>query len=285
MLKGLFERKKQQGTFVEHRLHTKYERRKMTLILLGSFAVTGWVYVLFGSHLFTIQHIRIDGLERLERGEVMAFIDEQIDSQRTWPVRERNIFVIDTEEIICAMEDELFIEKITVDKVYPNILRLNIEERHSSLILFVDESFYEVDHYGIITREIISKEEKESIWQFIYNAPATQKSDTPILKIRGVSKQPVQGQEFVSEFRSRIWLDTFEVLEDLGFGYRNAVIDYATSSKIVLNMFEPYEVYFDMLEPLEPQINGFYAFMKAKDSNTPIREYVDARVLGKVFYK
>ncbi len=44
-----------------------------------------------------------------------------------------------------------FVDSVTVDKVYPNILRLKIKERQRSVILVTKNKIYIVDDYGVIT--------------------------------------------------------------------------------------------------------------------------------------
>jgi len=284
MLKKLFEKKKEEGTFVEHKMKTRFEQRKTVIFMLTIIAIIGWVYIFFGSTIFTVQTLDIQGTEILERGEVAVLVNELLEDQRHWPLREKNIFFINNDLIISGLKETLFVENVIVDKIYPNILRLKIEERQSSLYIFVEHSLYEIDRHGIVTDEFSDAEEEE-ILERTNDPRATRDTNAPILKIRQVSNIPIQGQEFASEFRTETWLDTFKVLGDLGFGYRNAVLDYTTSSKLILDMFEPYDVYLDILEPLEPQINGFYTFLRVRDTNVPIYEYIDARVPGKVFFK
>jgi hypothetical protein len=284
MLKKLFEQKKEEGTFVEDRMHSRMERRRTVIVLLFISALIGWLYIFFGSNTFTVTSVEIEGLDTLERGEVAMLVDEFLEDQRQWPFREKNLFFINANEIASGLKEALFLENVDVDKIYPNILRLKIEERQSTLFLLTGRSLYEIDRHGIVTKEF-NKKEQEEILDRIDDPSISHQMDLPIIKIRESSETPVPGQEYVSEFRSTSWLDTFQVLHDLGFGYRNAVLDYTTSSKLVLNMFEPYEVYIDLLDPLEPQIASFYAFMKARDPNVPIYEYVDTRIPGKVFFK
>ncbi|MBD3251951.1 FtsQ-type POTRA domain-containing protein [Candidatus Uhrbacteria bacterium] len=279
-----FTPKKDEGTFVEHKLKTMQERRKTTLLFLSAVAVIGWIYFFFGTTYFTVQRIQIEGLELLNRGEVEELVEEELQRQRQWPVRSGHLLTINTTKLKNALHERLFIDSVTVDKEYPNILRLSIEERQSWLILLLDNEFYEIDRYGVITNEYLN-EEADEVLDRIYDNPVAQNTSVPVLQILDDAHMPVVGQEFVTAFRTTVWLDTFKVLDDLGFGYRNAILDYATSTKLVLNMYEPYDVYFDLLEPLEPQINGFYVFMKLKGEEAVIREYVDARVPNKVFYR
>jgi hypothetical protein len=279
-----FKKQKEEGTFVEHRLKSRREKRTAVVLLLAAVAGIGWLYVFFGSAIFVVNRIEISGLERLDRGEVETAVDRIVRNECRWPFRKKNIFLINTDVIARELKEAFFIENAAVDKKYPNILRLNIEERTSSLVLLAENKFYELDRHGAVTDEFID-EEQEAILARINDPALSSDNDAPILKIRNPASRPVVGSEFMTEFQTTSLLDAFKVLGDLGFGCRNAVFDYATSTKLILNMFEPYEVYFDILEPMEPQIEGYYVFMDVRDKNVPIYEYVDARVPGKIFFR
>jgi hypothetical protein len=274
---------REEGTFVAYRLQTRSTHRKVVLSLLGSVAVIGWLYVLFGSGIFRLKAIDPGALVDLDRGEVVKTAYDAIDDQTHWPMPKRNVLLINKEQLSQTLKQGLFVDSVTVDKVYPDVLRLKIKERQSSIILIANNEFYLLDRNGVGTKNISSDDESEILKRLAKPSP-TQKTDTPILSIRGTTEfKP--GDQFVSKETAQAWLKAFQDLSDSSFGYRNAIVDYATSTKLVLNMFEPYDVYFDLLTPLQPQLQSFYAFTRAKSSAIVIHEYVDARIPGRVYYK
>lgn len=275
-------KKKEEGTFVEHKLTVRAERKRTVLILLGVVALLGWAYILFFSEVFAAQTIEVEGADRLDRGEVVVAAQDALDQERIWPFRARNMFFLDTDAIQDDLTEILFADQVIVDKQYPNILRLKIEERQSSLILLAEDRFYEIDRSGVITREISNESEIESIRSRVQE-PSIASKEMPILQIKD-NTDIIVNDDYITDFRMRAWLDAFHDLEKLGFGYRSALLDYATSSKLILDLFEPYDVYVDILEPLEPQINSYYAFTKTHNQGE-IYNYVDARIPGKVFFK
>lgn len=276
-------RTSEEGAFVTDRLHTRSARRKTVVGLLAGMAIVGWIYVFFGSGLFTVSHLRIEGAETADRGEVEALVYELMSEQGNWVWKKRNLITLHTKILEQELKNAFFLENVIVDKIYPNILRLTIQERKSSLILLNQNRFFMLDRRGFITNEIIGDSLKP-IMTRLREPPKDAHHDLSILNIRNASRLVI-GEEFVPEERMRTWLNTYEELQDEGFGYRNAILDYTTSTKLVLNMFESYDVYFDLLEPLQPQIESYYVFMRLKDPSIRITSYVDARIPGKVFYK
>ncbi len=134
-------------------------------------------------------------------------------------------------------------------------------------------------------REILEEKEKTEIQDQINHPVSERSSVLPILEISH-DVDPSIGNTYVSDFRVSLWLDTFKSLQEHGFGYRHAMIDYATSTKLILKMFEPYDVYMNMslTESIEPQIYGLYEFLRIK-KDADIKQYIDARIPGKIYYQ
>jgi hypothetical protein len=274
---------KPEGTFVEERLRTRCTQKKTVIVILGALAFTGWLYIFFFSDIFIVDRLEIEGIQVLERGEVEEATEDALKGMRVFPFQTKNIFFINTDGLSTKLTDKLFAQSVTVDKKVPNILRLKIEERQTSLVILKESKFWQIDRNGIIVREIVDEPERVSIQGQIDNPVSDRGSVLPVLEIIK-DIDPVAGNSYVTDFRVSMWLDTFKSLQDLGFGYRHATVESATSTKLVLNMFEPYDVYIDILEPVEPQIESLYEFLRMK-KDVKIKEYIDARIPGKIYYK
>jgi hypothetical protein len=274
---------KEEGTFVAYRMQERSMHRKVVLSILGAVAVIGWLYVIFGSDIFRVKMIDAGTLVDLDRGEVTQTAFSAVDDQTQWPMPKRNILLVNKVKLAQKLKQNLFVDSVVVDKVYPDVLRLKIKERQSSIILIANNEFYLLDRNGIGTRNILGDDEADILKRLDKPSP-TSKTDTPILSIHG-TPEFVLGEQFVSKETAQAWLKAFQELSQADFGYRNAIVDYATSTKLILNMFEPYDVYFDLLTPLQPQLQSLYAFMRAKTAAFVIYEYVDARIPGRVYYK
>lgn len=264
-------------------MRVKRSQRRVVVGLLYGTAFLGWLYIFFFSTIFTIQKIEIEGTKTLERGGVEEKAMEAIDNMRVWPFRYRNIFLINEKQLSSELMDTLFAQSVIVDKIYPNILRLKIQERQSSLVIMKEGSFWQIDRNGVITRSIEDASEKAQLEDQISHPVKDPSSVLPILEISH-DVDPIVGNTYVTDFRVSLWLDTFKSLQDEGFGYRHALVEYATSTKLILNMFEPYNVYMDLMEPIEPQVKSYYEFKRAK-KDAVIHEYIDARIPGKIYYQ
>lgn len=276
---GIAGRKREEGTFSSARKTATASRRNAVLFILVLAAIGGWLYVFFGSGFFRVTEIQAGELVYANRGEVVSKVFDVIDRQG----KGRNLLLLDIPALEAALESELYAENVTVDKLYPHILRLNVQERQSRVIVIANQEFYLIDRHGIGV-ERISSEEEAAVLQRIADPSTASSQDLPVLRVNGnVAFEP--GEPFVSGWMVEGWLQAFEALQEAAFGYRQAQLDYVTSTKLILDLYDPHDVYMDLLAPMNPQINGYYAFMDAKESEMQVHEYVDVRVPGKVYYQ
>jgi hypothetical protein len=283
MLKKLLHPSREEGAFTNVRHQTSRHRRTVVLLLLSATAVIGWLYVFFGSDIFHVSRMDIEGLVSLNRGQVEREVQAAFDERGMGPWKQVNLLFIDEQDLAAYLEKRLYAERVIVEKSYPNILRLKVIERASSLVVIANNEFYLIDHMGMGLKRI-STEEEAAILQRVDSPSRDTSQASPVLHIEhDVSFAP--GETFIGADTARLWLGAFRDLSEAGFGYRNAVLEHPTSTKLILNLFEPYAVYLDLLAAVRPQIESYYAFSKSKTSSMKIREYVDVRVPGRVYYK
>ncbi len=266
-----------------HHAPEQSSRRRTIIIFLGAIAIIGWIYFFFFSDQFLIHSIEITGTQRLSRGEVERTVYADLDAECIWPTRSRNIFFIRPSELEKQLKDDLYVETVTVDKKYPDILRLKVTERKSSVIISFNGASYEIDRHGVVVRQL-DVSEADSLARSA-NSGDHSPSVLPLITIAYASGTLSESDQFITESQMTRWLDTFNELGKRGFGYRSASLDNASSTKLDLSMFEPYHVYFDMLMSIDDQIDGYYAFMKTKKPDQPIYNYIDARIPGRIYYK
>jgi hypothetical protein len=276
-------KKREEGTFVATRTQAYSARRRAVLGFLAAVAIFGWTYVFFGSGVLDVQTLQIEGLTTQDRGEVARGVWQAIEMQPSFPGQQKNLLLLDVDALSVRLKNELYMENVAVEKFYPNILRLKLEEKQSSVIIAANNEFYLIDRHGIGSARIADEEQGQILSRISQPSP-TAKTDTPILTInRGVFF--AVGEPFVPEATVQGWLGAFQELSKAGFGYRRAILEHPTTTKLVLDLYEPYDAYFDLLTPVESQIEAFYAFTKMKPADADIRSYIDVRVPGRVYYK
>ncbi|MFZ6014815.1 MAG: cell division protein FtsQ/DivIB [Patescibacteria group bacterium] len=239
---------------------------------------------MFFSSFFDIEKIEINDLAVLQKDVLAGEMGEYIDSRADkWPWGRRNIFVFDIKKLEEFIKDEFFVENVTVDKEYPNILRLKLQERQRSVILVSKNQIYIVDDYGVITSLADSGTASSTKLYLTSSAPI--ESSKEIYIIAPTSTDYQIGFEYTKPEIVRSWLDLAKDLRDSGIWFKAIELDLDFDSMVKVILKENKKVYFDMSEAAVMQIETLRQFIQTKPNWDDIHEYIDVRVPGRIYYK
>lgn len=109
--------------------------------------------VFFVSGHWSVSTIEMNDLKGIDRGEVASTTLDLFDRGPWKPWDKRSLFFIDEAELAAQLRERLFAEQVVVDKVYPDILRLKIQERQRSVVFASKDQLLLIDTSGIVTGE------------------------------------------------------------------------------------------------------------------------------------
>lgn len=273
----------EEGVYRSERLLQRRSAYTTTLVLIGAFAIFGWWWFLFLSGFFNATNIEISGIKELERGEVIGEMEKIISEAKWKPWHSKNLFMLDTEALQRSLKERLFIESVAVDKSYPNILRLLITEKQRSVVLVTNDMYVNVDTSGVVTGVTEGDVLKTS--REIVAARILSTESTPPVIIMPTAEPPTPGFQVATSDQVRTWLDIMRsvVLRGIKIRFMKLESPEANLARIVSE--KGYDIYFDLQDPLEPQIATYEAYMKTKPDESKILERVDVRVPGKIYVK
>lgn len=255
----------------------------MAYFLVGLFFILGVLWFLFFSKFFTITNFEINQLNVLERDVVVGEIGSFLDGQPGVLKDKRNLLLIDTEEIKNHILDTFFVESVTVDKVYPNILRLKIKERQRSVILVTNNKIYIVDDYGVITD--FADEATASTTKKFLSSTVPVDSLKEIFVVASTSTIYEKGFEYTNSKRVRNWLDLVEKLREAGIWFKALYLDEKEPGIVRIILKENKNVVIDADAPLDIQVETLRQFIQSKPEWDEIHEYIDVRIPGRIYYK
>ncbi len=116
------------------------------LIILGA----AFYFVVFSS-VFKIKEIQISGDIKISVEEIRNIILEQIDKNYF----KKSIFLVSLKEISGTLLERFpQVARITIDRSFPNVLAVVVEERKPIAIFLQAEDYYFIDNQGIIFEKI-----------------------------------------------------------------------------------------------------------------------------------
>lgn len=106
--------------------------------------------ILASSEIFNIKEISVSGIDKLTQNEIISFSNIKIDD---------NIFKINFGKTKSLIEENPYVEDVSIKRKLPNKIEICVVERKVNYILQLAESYIYVDAQGYILE--ISKEKKE----------------------------------------------------------------------------------------------------------------------------
>jgi hypothetical protein len=277
------EKEGEQGMFREEReVKSKKTKGAIYGLILGFFIVSIFWFFLYSDY-FKIQKIEVGSLAVLGHEAVVGEIGHYFDGPRKWPWGNRNIFFVDTNDLRNYLKAKFFIDDVTVDKFYPNVLRLKIKERQRSVVLVTKNQIYIVDDYGAVSD--VADEALVSSTRYALTSPSPYDTAKEILILTSVTTTYAKGQVYTDSTIVRRWLDTANKLRDAGIWFK--ALDIGSTPQVAISVIlkENKTVLMVMDDLLDAQIETLRQYLATKPKLDEVKEYIDVRVPGKIYYK
>ena len=144
-IRKLFRREEERPGKGEERLQTLLKRSMAVafqLLLLSFFLFTGhWIYVhLLEDSYFRAREVEIEGCRKIRPEAIRSLI--MIEGMP-------NLFTVKLEEVAGPVEAHPWVDQVVVRKVFPNTIRVQIEERKPVAIVQLERLYY-IDAKGVI---------------------------------------------------------------------------------------------------------------------------------------
>ena len=154
-------------------------KRVWVWILL--FIILMWLGMVLYLPYFQINKVTVVGPKITKPTEIENFVrDHYLNKGGILP--KNNFFLIHGNKIVSDLKKNFAIENITINKIFPHELFLDIEEKISSIIYDDGASYYLLDQNGKVIRTLAAVSEREYV---IKNIPTHGSSTTPI-DVRGL---------------------------------------------------------------------------------------------------
>lgn len=252
-------------------------------VLFFLFIILAGLWFVFFSGYFSVGEYEINELSVLEKDVVTGEIGKFLDIKDSVIKDKRNIFLIDEQSVADHLMNTFFIESATVDKIYPNILRLKIKERQRSVILVTRNKIYIVDDYGVIT-DYADQATVSTTREFLSSLVPVD-SLKEIFVIAPTSTNYEIGWQYTDTHNVRRWLDLAEKLRIAGIWFKAIQLNDDEPGILRVILKENKDVIMDEDISLDSQIDTLRQFMQSKPVWDDIHEYVDVRIPGRIYYK
>ncbi|MFA5062045.1 MAG: hypothetical protein WC526_02780 [Patescibacteria group bacterium] len=314
---GIFKRKKQKNFYPvrstpAYKINPFKKREKkpwtagkiigMILVIL----VVVWAGMLVYMPFFRINKIECSGFKNINEEEVDNYIKTTyLDGGRILPAND--YFLVDVDKIQKGLSEKFSVQSIFVEKVFPNLLKVKVIEKQSSLIYDNGQKYFLLDDGGSVIKYLADVEKTE--FQIVTtsisiptNTPGTpvMTSSTPTttVHIPNFSKIKNQFGSFPILYDERELIVTEKQLNILssdiiyfiaswysdlpkqGIEPQYFVLDNLNSG-ILIKTNKPWNIFVQPGNNYTPQLNNLKLFLKTIHP----KEYIDLRFGERVYWK
>ncbi len=269
------------GIFTNERLNLERSSRSITIMLVFSFFLVTLLWFFFVSGFWVVKDIEVEGIHGLTRGEVTSTTFQLIDASPWRPWSRRTIFFVKPDQLAQQLQEAIFAENVTVEKRYPNILRLLIQERQRSVLVASNSQILVVDTTGVVTAEADAPTH-DSASRRLTNATVSKSSDLPLIQV-DLPEPATAGYQATGADTIKTLIRAYKTLEDSNLTFRYIEMAQLGANRIDVVSDQGYNIIMDLTQPLDTQVMTYKKFMQAKSKSVHINQYIDVRVPGTVF--
>ncbi len=109
------------------------------------------IIILLFHPLFTIKHLQISGEQRLSKIELNNSVEAAIHYHKLFIFSASNYFLLDLNDIKNVLKDKFSLQKVVINKVFPDSLNIQIQENTSRLIYDNGKQYSFLNDSGVVT--------------------------------------------------------------------------------------------------------------------------------------
>ena len=258
--------------------------RRVVFSFMGLWALIGWLYIFWRSDLFSINQIDVRGVVLLDPIDVNREVFEVLDQRRGWrPWTSRNSLFIQKKSFEEAVKERLFAERVTVDNIHNNVLRLLVEERAKRIVYHSHKQYFWVDLDGVVTQELTATERADVQSRLLGYRSASIK-DPPVIH-QDLDEQIATGYVISQADSVRNWIQLSSQLIKNGLLYREFIPPTSSTHSLVsITAPEGYQILLDTDTPIQPQLDTYSAFIRSQ-AKSRVYQYLDIRIPGRLYYQ
>lgn len=271
-----------------HRFATDpHARRRFAFAALGVFALLGWGSLLFFSDLLSVRTVTVEEGKAIDALEAKAAVFQSLDRRDAWrPWPARHMWFIDEAGLAEQLKARWYAESVEVHTgPVSNIVRLIIKEQRTTLLVKTPGQFLRVDAQGIVRAELTPEERLAVLQRLAGRADSADASTEALIELPDLNdpvalryRLPME----VDELRRWFAIDT--ELRRIGLAVSYMRVE---PQRLALYGRDGIPSYIDPLENVPAQLKALSEFRARVKAGKipPAKEFVDARILGRLYVK
>ena len=269
-----------------------------------------WFWLMFYLPYFDIDNVNYSGIKTLDEQSVRDYVfNTFLKSDKYW--HKNNYFFVSKKKITKGMMENFDISSITVTKIFPDKLQIDITEKKHSIVLCTTRGYYLLDNDAGVIKTFWENEPISSEVAITPATPTTTEIDsdtttikqTPIFRPDRTKIEPgyrdlplfcIEENKKFSTVNKKIISTDF--LNNIVFWHESLEKEGIGTPEYFLGQFNQwagFEAYFKdkkwylklTTEDTDKQILKIKSLINSKDSMAQVKEYIDVRFGDRVIWK
>lgn len=163
------------------------KRIEVFLLIIAILAI--FITIIYSS-FFKIKNIEISGLKRINDQELIENVTSITNYKSFLIIPKNNYFTVDLEEIIFILKQKYPIQNITIQKIFPNKIKVDVEEKIFKIIYNDGKIYTYLDETGKVIE--ILRHVGDDEWLIIKKSvTSTNESGEEIMIEKEVERKPI----------------------------------------------------------------------------------------------
>ncbi len=219
--------------------------------------------------LFKIKEISLENNKNISLSEIEETVNPFLDSQRFLFFKNSNYFLINKEYLRNFLSTEYNLESIEIKKVFPNKLKIMVQERISSFIWQKNNNLYLLTSQGVLNRKISDLNEDYDNYPILVDFRAEKAQQEQIFT------------DLELNYINTMYLLWNEIIDEK-IKIKKMYIEDKKDFKIEINL--GYNIIFNKEKDIKEQLNNLNKVLAENIIGGDI-DYIDLRFGDKVYFK
>ena len=219
--------------------------------------------------VFKIKEISLENNKELSLLEIEEIINPFLNTKRLFIFKNSNYFLINKSYLINLLSTEYNLETINIKKVFPNKLKIIVQERISSFIWQKDDSLYLLTSQGTLNHKIRDLNENYDNYPILIDFRAQEANKEQIFN------------DLELNYINTMYLLWQEVIGDK-IKIKKMYIEDSKDFKVEINL--GYNIIFNKEKDIKEQLNNLNKVLAESIIGAEV-DYIDLRFGDKVYFK
>ncbi len=287
--KAQYQRRRFQNPYFRHTPPCLW-KKILPLALLLFFFFSFLLWVLFGSPLFHITQVTLQGASPSSSGELQTQVNSFLSKRRFLFFHNRNHWLFNEETCRSYLEQFYVFETLTFEFIDIRQLFITVQEKASSFLWETDDHTFVVDLQGTVVREITPTEQQwlTSTTPSVENDPLPEEQQSFLLlpRFRDLNNASVTPGLVVASPEEITSIFSFQqALTTLSIPFVETRIDRLSGKWIGILTSAGYLVLFDAAGDIQAQALRLQSVLKESIPDPSTLEYIDLRFGDHVYFK